>query len=175
MKNNRKPRIAFVMGDPSGIGPELTLKLLSEPETIAAADIVVVAGRQVYSAGENIVGTPVPCHVTEEVTEETFADHGLVLLSEQSIDNGEYVPGEASKRSGRYQLDCLATALNLCRDNLVDGVCFAPLKKEVGDKAYYQCIGGHGVEHANEITEKGKQVAFYKELKMVADATKDMA
>ncbi len=130
MKNNRKPRIAFVMGDPSGIGPELTLKLLSEPETIAAADIVVVAGRQVYSAGENIVGTPVPCHVTEEVTEETFADHGLVLLSEQSIDNGEYVPGEASKRSGRYQLDCLATALNLCRDNLVDGVCFAPLNKE---------------------------------------------
>ena len=49
------------------------------------------------------------------------------------------------------------------------------LKKEVGDKAYYQCIGGHGVEHANELTEKGKQTAFYKELQMVRDAMKEMA
>lgn len=131
-----------MMGDPSGIGPELTLKLLSEPDTIAAADIVVVAGRQVYGAGEKILGTSIPCPVAEKVTGETFIDQSLVLLSEPEIDDSEYVLGHASKRSGRYQLDCLAAALTLCCEGVVDGFCFAPLNKEAMHLA--------GLEHEDE-------------------------
>ena len=34
-----KPRIALTVGDPAGIGPELVLRLLSDPATAARADI----------------------------------------------------------------------------------------------------------------------------------------
>ena len=37
-----KPRIGVFAGDPTGIGPELTGKLLALPETAAAADVVPV-------------------------------------------------------------------------------------------------------------------------------------
>jgi len=130
MLTTKKSRIALVMGDPCGIGPELTIKLLSEPDVASAADIVVVAGRQVYSAGENIVGRKIFCPVIEQVTAETFTDHSMVLLSEPELDCRQFALGKVAKESGQYQLDCLASALNLCRGGLVDGICFAPLNKE---------------------------------------------
>lgn len=130
------------MGDPCGIGPELTLKLLAEPEIIAAADIVVVAGRSVFCTGEKIVGFSVACPVMDKVTAETFATHGLVLLSEPEPNASELSIGVVSKESGRYQLACLATALDLCRDGAVDGLCFAPLNKESMHLA--------GLEHEDE-------------------------
>ena len=118
------------MGDPCGIGPELTIKLLSEPDVTSAADIVVVAGRQVYSTGEYIVGKKISCSVIEKVTSEAFTDHSLVLLSEPELDGSQFALGKVVKESGQYQLDCLASALNLGRGGLVEGICFAPLNKE---------------------------------------------
>jgi 4-hydroxythreonine-4-phosphate dehydrogenase len=37
-----KPRIGLFAGDPSGIGPEVTAKLLADPETRTAAEIVTI-------------------------------------------------------------------------------------------------------------------------------------
>jgi len=43
------------------------------------------------------------------------------------------------------------------------------LKKQVGDKAYYAVLQKYGVDHANKLTVRDKQAAFYRELKAVAD------
>jgi 4-hydroxythreonine-4-phosphate dehydrogenase len=130
MQTDRKPRIALVMGDPCGIGPELTLKLIAEPETAAAADIAVVAGRGVFDGGATISGRRVDLPDCSSLTADQLAERGLVLLTAPEVDPATLRPGEVSKASGRYQLDCLAAALDLCRDGVVDGVCFAPLNKE---------------------------------------------
>jgi 4-hydroxythreonine-4-phosphate dehydrogenase len=53
-----------------------------------------------------------------------------MLLSKPEIESSALRMGEVSKESGRYQLACLAAALDLCRDGIVDGFCFAPLNKE---------------------------------------------
>ncbi|MDT8420726.1 MAG: 4-hydroxythreonine-4-phosphate dehydrogenase PdxA [Desulfuromonadales bacterium] len=142
MKTSRKPRIALVMGDPCGIGPELTIKLLAEPEVAARADIVVVGGQQVYRSGEEIAGRRISCPRVENVTAQTFLDSGLVLLSEPDFDTGQFALGHVAEESGRYQLDCLATALTLCKEGVVDGICFAPLNKEAMHRA--------GLQHEDE-------------------------
>lgn len=130
------------MGDPCGIGPELTLKLLAEPEVLATADIVVVAGRSVYSSGEKVTAKSVSCTVLEGLTAESLAMHSPVLLSKPEMEGSETAAGVVSRESGKYQLACLASALDLCRDGLVDGVCFAPLNKEAMHLA--------GLEHEDE-------------------------
>ena len=37
------PRIALTLGDPAGIGPELTCRLLADPLNRAAAEVHVLA------------------------------------------------------------------------------------------------------------------------------------
>ena len=42
ISRSNKPRIVITMGDPSGIGPEVTLKALASPEIKGLADFLVI-------------------------------------------------------------------------------------------------------------------------------------
>ena len=49
-----KPIIALAMGDPAGISPELTAKLLAVDEVAAKARLVVIGDRRVLDDGAKI-------------------------------------------------------------------------------------------------------------------------
>jgi len=130
MSNSRKPRIALVMGDPCGIGPELTVRLLTNSDITEMADIVIVADSRVHQFGEEITGSSIPCKVVEQVVAEELQEHGLLLLDTPQYAIESHILGQVSKESGQYQLACLGVGLDLCRQGITDGMCFAPLNKE---------------------------------------------
>ena len=130
MTANIKPRIALVLGDPCGIGPELAVKVLGDSTITDRADIVVVADRTVFDKGADIAGITVDYRLTDQMNSETFKPGGIVLLESPEIVLDEYKRGQVSKNSGKYQLACLAKGLELCTSGLVDAMCFAPLNKE---------------------------------------------
>lgn len=130
------------MGDPCGIGPELTVKLLGNADITEMADIVVIADSRVYHSGEEIVGNAVHCDVVEQVTAETLQAGRLLLLDGPRYEMKDHVPGKVSRESGQYQLACLGTGLDLCRQGVTDGMCFAPLNKEAMHLA--------GLDHEDE-------------------------
>lgn len=45
-----RPKLALTLGDPAGIGPEIVLKALADPEVQSCAHITVVGDRQVLEA-----------------------------------------------------------------------------------------------------------------------------
>ena len=51
-----KPRLAVVLGDPAGIGPELVARLLAVPENREKADILLIADRDEVEEGMRIAG-----------------------------------------------------------------------------------------------------------------------
>ena len=51
-----RPVIALAMGDPAGISPELTAKLLALDEVVDKARIVVIGDRRVLDDGARIAG-----------------------------------------------------------------------------------------------------------------------
>src|SRR5690242_4500550 len=51
-----RPIIALAMGDPAGISPELTAKLLALDEVVDKARIVVIGDRRVLDDGASIAG-----------------------------------------------------------------------------------------------------------------------
>jgi len=128
--NRQKARIALILGDPCGIGPELAVKLLAEPHTTEIADVVIVADREVFQAAQEIVGRTVSCRLVETADDLDAAFSGVVLLGTPRLDQTDFQRGQVSKTSGTYQLDCLATGLQLCQAGVVQGMCFAPLNKE---------------------------------------------
>lgn len=58
MSQARRPRIAITLGDPRGIGPEITAKALADPSLAAAAEFLLVgpsglaSGAPLYAVGE---------------------------------------------------------------------------------------------------------------------------
>lgn len=130
MKINDKPRIALILGDPNGIGPELAAKLVAEKEISSGAHIVLIADQQVLDDGMKVGGVSFDYRIVDSITNDTFADPTPVLLNKPVYLGAASERGQVSEASGKYQLDCLTRGVELCVEGLVDGMCFAPLNKE---------------------------------------------
>ena len=101
-----KPTIALFTGDPAGIGPELTEKLLADPATLARADILLIGQR-----GQLKVPDGVRWH------DWAGADAPAFPRAQATADNG------------RYMLQGLEVGAKLAQSGAADALCFAPLNK----------------------------------------------
>ena len=124
-----KPVIGLVQGDPAGIGPELMVKLLSEPEVIERADIVIIGDPSVIKRGEDIVGSTIPCRHISSFENPEGTDE--ILHLDIDIEGIESVAtSQVSVAGGKSSLMGLETAFGLSKDGLIDGICFTPFSKE---------------------------------------------
>ena len=130
MIDKRNPRIALILGDPCGIGPELVAKLMVDRDTTEKADVVIIGDQNVFDEAVKIADVRVEYKPADDVSPEMFSSDAPILLSNPIFPLEGFQRGQVSKGSGAYQLDCLAKGLDLCKKGIVDGMCFAPLNKE---------------------------------------------
>jgi 4-hydroxythreonine-4-phosphate dehydrogenase len=124
----RRPRLAVLLGDPNGIGPEVAVKLLARGDTLAQADVVVYADPAMLAAGERIAGMRVEMHRCAPESLE-FRPEQATLAALDLIDAGAITPGQATPAGGRAALVALETAAKAARRGDVDGIVFAPFNK----------------------------------------------
>ena len=130
MNVSEKPRVALVLGDPNGIGPELAAKLVAEQETSKRARLVIVADKQVLDEGMRVAGVHFDYKTANDGSADLFTDDTPVLLTRPVYEGDAGGKGQVSKIAGKYQLDCLTKGIHLCLQGVVDCLCFAPLNKE---------------------------------------------
>lgn len=123
-------RIGMVMGDPNGIGPEIVAKFLSSEQVGEKATIVVIGDQRIFHTGEHIAKCKVPIHILKKDEEIPAHSNQHLLIDHPAMTPEASVMGKVSAENGKWQLDCLALAMDLCQKNLLDGFCFAPLNKE---------------------------------------------
>jgi 4-hydroxythreonine-4-phosphate dehydrogenase len=126
--SSMRPRLAVLPGDPNGIGPEVTAKLLARPASYAAADVVILADRPVLEAGARVAGValdPLPCRA--DALRFEAGRPSLVPLD--FIAAGAITPGEATLEGGRSALGALTLAAAMAKRGEVDGIVLAPLNK----------------------------------------------
>lgn len=123
------PRIAMVLGDPAGIGPELIARLLAEPEVRAKARFVLIADEQEMLNGMKIAGCDFPYQTIDNLDQLDFTADIPLFFNFRGQTQGEFPRSEASIIGGRYSLDTLEKALRLTADKRTDAIIFGPLNK----------------------------------------------
>ena len=58
--NHKKPTIGVLLGDSSGIGPEIIAKLISRPEIYEQANVVIVGDYRVFRMGRRLPASRSP-------------------------------------------------------------------------------------------------------------------
>jgi 4-hydroxythreonine-4-phosphate dehydrogenase len=124
-----KPRIAMVLGDPAGIGPELIAALLAEAATAQAADILLIADRAEFDEGMRIAGVSVDCTAVTSLDNLDFSAGRPLFYDFRGATEGPFERAVATVKGGRYSLDTLDIALTLTRDGATDAILFGPLNK----------------------------------------------
>jgi len=123
-----KKKIAILLGDPSGIGPELTSKLLNEKIT-EQANIVVIGEKKIFEDGEKISGKKTNLKFVENFDEIKFDDKTKFFLDISKGTNRTYKYGEVSAESGASVLEAMDKAMELVNSKKIDAINFAPMNK----------------------------------------------
>ena len=123
-----KKKIAILLGDPSGIGPELTSKLLNEKIT-DEANIVVIGEKKILEDGEKISGKKTNLKFVENFDEIEFDGKTKFFLDISKGTNRTYKYGEVSAESGASVLAAMDKAMELVNSKKIDAINFAPMNK----------------------------------------------
>ena len=126
--NNNKINIAVLLGDPSGIGPELVSKLLTEKITVKA-NIVVIGEKNILENGNKISGKLHNLKFVENFDEINFNEGNKFFLDISKGKNHNYELSKSSKESGESVLSALNLALDLAKENKVHAINFGPFNK----------------------------------------------
>jgi 4-hydroxythreonine-4-phosphate dehydrogenase len=110
-----KPVIALAMGDPCGISPELTAKVVALDEVRKAAHVVIVGDRRVFDEGVKTART------------SSQPDEFIDL---KHLDPATVQRGVASKAGGASALANYRHALRMAADGKAHAVCFTPFNKQ---------------------------------------------
>ena len=126
--SQNKINIAVLLGDPSGIGPELVSKLLSE-EITNKANIVVIGEKNILESGSKISGKSHNLVFVEDFDNIDFEKSNKFFLDVSKGKNHEYQLSECSKESGESVLTSLNLALDLAKENKIHAINFGPFNK----------------------------------------------
>jgi 4-hydroxythreonine-4-phosphate dehydrogenase len=124
-----KPLIGLMLGDVTGIGPELIVKLLATPQTRQMADVVVIGDARVLELGMKDAGQRIEYRKIQHVREALEASPAVPLIDLENIDPSLYERGQLNAESGRLTGETLKLMTDLALSGELDGICFAPLNK----------------------------------------------
>ncbi len=123
-----KINIGILLGDPSGIGPELVSKLLSEDIT-NKANLIIIGEKNILENGNKITGKKNNLIFVDNFDEINFNEGNKFFLDIAKGKNHNYKLSECSKEAGESVLSALNLALELSKENKIHAINFGPFNK----------------------------------------------
>ncbi len=127
--SSRLPVIGISMGDPAGIGPELCLRVLRDPEMAACCRPVVFGDAGVLCRVAQCCGLPAPEQVAP-VAEWKQAGPGPLVADCGEVEASDVIAGRVSAACGRAAYGYILAAIRAATSGDVQAVVTAPLHKE---------------------------------------------
>lgn len=130
------PIVGITMGDAAGIGPEVTMKSLADPEMYAICRPVVIGDAKILERANEIAGGELRVHVISQPSQAGF-QLGTVDCIDLDLLPKDLPFGQLSSAAGDAAFRFVERAIQLALHGDIDAICTAPLNKEA------MHLGGH--------------------------------
>ncbi len=141
MAQRRKPLLGVTMGDPTGAGPEITVKALSSDEIRELCRAVVIGDAAMMRAAVEIVKIPTEVRTIKNVSEARFAEGSIEVIDLGNVNIEELIRGKVAAMGGAAAYAYVETATKLALAREIDAVVTAPLNKAALNMAGYAYSG----------------------------------
>ena len=125
-----KPFIAVPIGDPAGVGPEITVKSIANKDVFDAARVVVVGDKKVIEKAIEICGKDLKVNVINEPEEGIYDEKTLNIIDLDNIDMDTFEYGKVQGMCGKAAYAYIEKAVELANSRKVDAVATTPINKE---------------------------------------------
>jgi len=135
------PVVAITMGDPAGIGPEITVMALAWRPLYNICRPIVFGDVKVIAQAVKITG----CHLAVrsiESPEQTKSDDGTInVVDLDNVDINTLRPGKVSAIAGKAAFEPIEKAIRAALAGSIDAVVTCPINKEAINLAGYHFAG----------------------------------
>ena len=118
-----------MLGDVTGIGPEIAAKVLDAGAAHDVARVVVIGDARVLEIGMGDAGIRFPFQTYRRIEDVRWVPDAVPVLDLGNCDPARVTRGEMSEESGRSTGETLKVMIDLALAGHLDGICFAPLNK----------------------------------------------
>ena len=125
-----KPLIAVPIGDPAGVGPEITVKSIALKEVFDAARCIVVGDRKIIENAVKITGVNLKVNVVDDPAEGDYSEGVLNLIDLDNIDMDKFEFGKVQGMCGKAAYEYIAKSVELANSRKADAVASTPINKE---------------------------------------------
>ena len=130
MNEDARPLVGITLGDPAGVGPEIVLKALAQPDVYDAARPLVLGDRLALERAGDALGRPAEIQTVERAAGRAYRVGVIDLFDVGSPDldglRWGVVQGEAGRAAFRY----VETGVRLAQAGEIEAIATAPLNKE---------------------------------------------
>jgi 4-hydroxythreonine-4-phosphate dehydrogenase len=123
-----KPLIGVTMGDPCGIGAEVIVKALADPEIRGLGRFVIYGVEEVLTAAADAAGIR-PFWFGIPHDQPARVDSGVVVTDYEEYSAGFWLRARATSEGGQASLRMLDDAIEAARSGTINAIVTAPIHK----------------------------------------------
>ncbi|WP_444659446.1 4-hydroxythreonine-4-phosphate dehydrogenase PdxA [Caproiciproducens sp. R2] len=136
------PILGITMGDPSGIGPEITVKALMHEKLYSICRPVIIGDAEVMKKAAGLVGAgQIAVHPVSRVEDSCFRFGTMDVYDLNNVQTEKLKYGKVSAMSGKAAFECVKKVIELALSHEVDATVTNPLNKEAMNLAGFHYSG----------------------------------
>jgi 4-hydroxythreonine-4-phosphate dehydrogenase len=124
------PLLALTVGDPAGIGPEIVVRSMADPEVRAAGRCLAVGDPAVVTRALEVSGMQWEVHPVHDPGEAGFTEGVVDVLDTGALGSTLPEYGQVSKEAGQAAVAAIERATAAAMTGAVEAVVTAPINKE---------------------------------------------
>jgi len=137
----KRPILAISMGDPAGIGPEITLKALSNEELYQTCEPLVIGSAKILVHINKLLGFGLTINSVKNPSEGLYEFKTVDVLDMDNVDMGVFEFNKISKMCGNASFEYVVKAIKLAKENKVNACVTGPIHKEAIQMAGHNYAG----------------------------------
>lgn len=124
-----RPIIAIPLGDPAGIGPEITLMTFDDDEVWEVSRPFVVGDKFVVEKALEVTGHDIKINIVENVEDAIF-EKGTMDMIDLGVITEDYQWGQVDAKCGIASYEYIKKTGELCMEKKVHAMATTPINKE---------------------------------------------
>lgn len=137
----KKPLIGVPMGDPAGVGAEITVKSLMSDKVKDVADVIVVGDKEVLAQALKVCGLTAELNCVDDPADGLYEDGVIDVIDLDNIDMASLQMGKVQAMCGKAAFEYIEKCVELAMAHKIDAIATTPINKEALRAAHVNYIG----------------------------------
>ncbi len=141
MTANLKPLIGVTMGDPAGIGPEITCKMFAEKEIYDYCRPLVIGDTDCLNEGMKVAKVKLQLNAIGNVKQGKYVLGMIDIIDLHNVNLEKLQMGQPQPMAGKACVEYIEKAVELAMAGDIDAIVTAPINKKAMNMGGYKYSG----------------------------------